>query len=117
MDFHVWRAITWPLLGCVFWWAVGRGIEALLAVKRRLVSPRISWFEAIAGAASLIFFAMAAVAFSALRPAEDDLLFTPLFVTGFVMWALLGGILLAARVAQWRMQRQLNGLPQRTPAP
>jgi hypothetical protein len=38
LDLMTWRAITWPLLGIIFWWRVGRGIEALLATRRGIDS-------------------------------------------------------------------------------
>src|SRR5215467_2174918 len=31
MDFKVWRAVTWPIVGVFFWWIAGRGAEALVA--------------------------------------------------------------------------------------
>jgi hypothetical protein len=41
MDLWTWRAIALPLIGILFWWSAGRGIEALLAARRQLVRPRI----------------------------------------------------------------------------
>jgi hypothetical protein len=40
-----WRALTWPFAGILFWWCAGRGIEALQATRRSVVSPRLTWFE------------------------------------------------------------------------
>jgi len=49
MDVITWRAISWPLLGILFWWSAGRGIEALIATRRGLVQPEISWVKAAIG--------------------------------------------------------------------
>ena len=40
-----WRSISWPFFGIVFWWIAGRGIEALVASRRDLLSPAITWIE------------------------------------------------------------------------
>lgn len=61
MNFRLWRAITWPVVGIVFWWIAGRGIEGLIAARQRLIRPRITWIETITGAALFTFCAVAAV--------------------------------------------------------
>src|SRR5258707_11157311 len=45
-----WRALTWPIVGLIFWWLAGRGMEALLAARSRLISPALTWAEAIVAA-------------------------------------------------------------------
>ena len=40
-----WRALTWPFAGILFWWCAGRGMEALQATRRSVVSPRLTWVE------------------------------------------------------------------------
>jgi len=55
MNFRIWRAISWPLLGILFWWIAGRGIEALIATRRRLIRPNITWIETTVGAALCAF--------------------------------------------------------------
>jgi hypothetical protein len=42
MDFKTWRVISWPLIGILFWWSGGRGLEALLAARRHLVRPKLA---------------------------------------------------------------------------
>jgi hypothetical protein len=34
VDVMTWRAISWPLLGILFWWSAGRGMEALTTIPR-----------------------------------------------------------------------------------
>lgn len=43
-----WRSLTWPILGMVFWWIAGRGIDALVASRRGFLSPQITWIEVFA---------------------------------------------------------------------
>ena len=42
-----WRAMSWPFVGVIFWWITGRGIEALLASRSRVVPPVITWVETV----------------------------------------------------------------------
>jgi hypothetical protein len=105
MDFKTWRVISWPLVGILFWWSAGRGIEALLAARRQLVRPRISWVETAAGAALFLFCAVAAVALPLCAGVDEDFPLR-LWIAGSGMWAVLAGVVVAARVAQWRIQRR-----------
>ena len=36
---EVWRALSWPFAGILFWWCAGRGIEALRAAGKAVVAP------------------------------------------------------------------------------
>jgi hypothetical protein len=105
MDFKTWRVISWPLVGILFWWSAGRGIEALLAARRQLVHPRISWVETAAGAALFLFCAVAAVVLPLCAGVNEDFPLK-LWIAGSGMWAVLGGVVVAARVAQWRIRRR-----------
>jgi len=49
---ELWRSFTWPIVGVIFWWIAGRGLEALLACRRRVLLPVITWIEVLV--ASLI---------------------------------------------------------------
>jgi len=105
MDFKTWRAISWPLLGMLFWWGAGRGIEALLATRQHLVHPRIGWIETIVGAALFMFCAVAAVCLPLYGRVGEDFP-VKLWVAGSGTWAVLGRVMVAARVAQWRIRRR-----------
>ncbi len=105
MVFKTWRVISWPLIGILFWWSVGRGIEALLAAQRRLVHPRITWIETIVGAALCLFCAVAAVCLPLYAGADSEFPYK-LWIAGSGMWSVLGGIVVAARVAQLRIRRR-----------
>jgi hypothetical protein len=106
MDIQTWRVISWPIEGCLFWWIVGRGLEGLVAARRRLIFPRISWIETITSAAISLFCAVATVCLP-LFSGYDGTFPIKYFVAGFAMWAVLDGVVVAARVAQWRLTRHV----------
>jgi hypothetical protein len=106
MNFRTWRAISWPLLGILFWWIAGRGIEGLIAARRRLIRPRITWIETITGAALCAFCAIAAVCMPLFSERDENFPMI-LFVAAFVMWSGLGGVVVAGRVVQWRLRKRL----------
>lgn len=105
MDIQTWRMISWPLAGCFFWWIAGRGFEGVIAARRRLIFPSITWLETIPSAAMSLFCAVAAVCLPLFSGHDGDF---PMkfFVAGFAMWAVLGGVVVLARVAQWRLRKQ-----------
>lgn len=107
MNLVTWRVISWPLVGILFWWIAGRGIEGIIAARRRLIHPRISWIETITGAALSAFCAVAAICMP-LFSGRDEHFPMKLFVAAFVMWAVLGGGIVTARMSQWRLRRRLS---------
>jgi hypothetical protein len=48
MFFEHWRALSWPLMGIVFWWSAGKGLEALLAARKSHAFP-LSWIHPVLG--------------------------------------------------------------------
>jgi hypothetical protein len=106
VDVRAWRAITWPVVGCLFWWIAGRGIEGMVAAQRHLIYPPITWIETIAFAALCVFCIVAAVGVPLFSGHQDDDFPMKLFVAAFGMWAVLGGIVVGARLAQWRIQKR-----------
>lgn len=118
MGLKTWRVISWPLAGVLFWWIAGRGIEGLIAARRTLIRPGITWIETITGAALCVFCAVAAVCIPLFSGHDVDFPMK-LFVAAFVMWSVLGGVVVAARVAQWRVRRRpsLNDAGDVSPAP
>ena len=50
INLRTWRVISWPIIGILFWWSAGRGIEALIAGRRRNIGPRITWLETVIAA-------------------------------------------------------------------
>jgi hypothetical protein len=108
LDVLTWRAVSWPLLGLLFWWSAGRGIDALLATRQRRVQPKISWVEAVTGIALFLFCAIVAICFPIFSHGDHDPDFPlKLFSCGFGMWALLAGVVVLAKFRQWRILRFL----------
>jgi hypothetical protein len=110
MDFHVWRAITWPLLCIPLWWMAGRAIDALIAIKNRKLTPRIGWTETLIG---FLFMTTCAIGFAGLLLSgskEDNDAVTIRFIAGCGLWALLGSLSVIARFRQWRLRRQQQKL-------
>lgn len=101
-----WRAVTWPLLALVFWWMAGRAVEALLAARKKLLVPRIGPPE-VTVAIVLLFFGGGLGLLIALSGESRDL-DSRLLVWGTALWGLIGAVMLAARLAQWRVRRALK---------
>jgi len=102
MDFRIWRVVTWPLLCIPFWWIAGRAIDALTALKHRIVTPKIGWTETIIG---FVLMAACGTGFFGLLfglSKEERTLELTRFVAGCGLWALLGGLSVVARFWQWR---------------
>jgi hypothetical protein len=106
LTFRMWRAISWPVLGMVFWWIAGRATEALLAINYRQLAPKIGWVETVTG-----FLVMAAGAtmfggmLFGLSAAQRDMESTRLAAAGG-LWALLGSLSVIARFRQWRLHKK-----------
>src|SRR3954454_14782106 len=105
MNFKTWRVISWPLAGFLFWWIAGRGIEGLIAARQRLIYPHITCLETITGSAWCAFCTVASVCMPLFSGRDEDFPMK-LLVAAFVMWAALGGVVVAARVMQWRLRRK-----------
>jgi hypothetical protein len=104
---RTWRVLSWPIVGILFWWSAGRGIEALVAGRRRMVGPRITWFETVVAAALFLFCGIAAVSLP-LSGYHDRNFPLILWILGSGTWALLGGLTVTARAMQWRLATQMN---------
>jgi hypothetical protein len=102
-----WRAITFPLVGVIFWLIAGRGIEALLAARSRSLSPAITWVEFGTALLTIIFCAMLCVGLVVDPSTREDLVFPwlPAFVAS-VLWILLGAATVTGRIFQWRIRRR-----------
>jgi len=95
-----WRALTWPIVGLIFWWLAGRGIEALLAARSHLISPALTWAEAIV--AALICICMGVILMG---------LTSRMTTVACFLWLILGLATVGARVLQWRMRADVRSEP------
>ena len=106
LSFQLWRAISWPVFGMVFWWIAGRATEALVAIDYRQLTPKIGWVETVTG---FLIMAAGATLFGGmlfgLSPSERDWQSTRLAAAGG-LWALLGALSVVARFRQWRFKKK-----------
>ena len=101
MPFEMWRAVSWPFVGSVFWWLAGRGVEGLsAALRRRIVDPKIGWIEVTV---SLAVFALGGIAFLGLISEVHADQLTIALAMGSGLWMMLGAVTVAAKVLQWRL--------------
>jgi hypothetical protein len=107
MDFQVWRAITWPILGMPFWWIAGRGADALVAARRHTLAPRIVWVETVIGFLFMAAGATAVIGVEFFSGSDRNDLQSLAAVSG--LWAVLGGFSVAAKIVQWRLRKTLAG--------
>jgi hypothetical protein len=110
IDFRMRRALTWPILGMVFWWIAGRATEALAALGYRQLSPKINWVETITG---FLVMAGGAVIFCGmligLASGEMDSIAIDLAAAGG-LWTLLGSLSVVARFRQSRLRKKTPAL-------
>jgi len=106
MDFLSWRTISWPIIGILFFYIGGRGIEAFLALLKKQIEPRLAWFDM---AFSVMSFLASLVLLSGLIFARDLLeeVHTSFVFSVGVMWLFLSTNCFACRVWQWRLRRKL----------
>jgi hypothetical protein len=108
INLRTWRVISWPILGILFWWCAGRGIEALIAARQRFVTPQITWPETVMAVMLLLFCGFTAVSLPLSGQPNRNFPLV-LWMMGTGTWALLAGLTIFARVMQWRLRAQVDG--------
>jgi len=102
---QLWPAVTWPVLALPFWWMAGRGLEALLSAKKRLIAPRLRWFETLV---SFLLLAMGSTLVIGCLffagPDAGDSMIRIMGASGGV-WSVLGSITVLAKYLQWKIRR------------
>jgi len=102
-----WRALSWPFAGVIFWWLAGRGLEGFSAAagsfRFAIIRPPLHWMEVIVGACLLLLGGAASVMFATGRNSYG-LISDWVFAAGAGLWALLGAIVIVARLLQWRIR-------------
>jgi len=102
-----WRAISFPLVGVIFWFVAGRSIEALSAARSRSLSPAITWVELGTAMLIIITCALLCVGLVVDPSMREDLVFPWLPAFGAsVLWVLLGATTVTGRIVQWQIRRR-----------
>jgi hypothetical protein len=103
---EMWRALSWPFVGLIFWWLAGRGIEALRATQRSVVNPRLGWIETVfAGILVTIGIATLIGIVTSTPDDRKDIQFMALIVGG-LLWGILASFTVVARFQQWRILKR-----------
>jgi hypothetical protein len=102
--FETWRAMSWPLIGIMFWWAAGRGLEGLLAARRGIIRPAISWAETGIAAVCVFIFGGVAIFLPFDRETVRGDPSVKILLMGCGLWAILACVIIVARIAQWRIR-------------
>ena len=96
-----WRALIWPLIGIVFWWLAGRGIEALSASFQRTIHPRLHWIEVTWAGLLVVVGVLTFLGIVTSTPDDRrDKDFMALMYGG-LLWGVLAGLTVTARFRQW----------------
>jgi hypothetical protein len=103
---ETWREISWPFAGLLFWWSIGRGVEALRSTRKAVISPRVTLVET-AFAAVFVCIGVALLIGTVMSTPDDrrDVHFIALMAGG-LLWGMLATITIAARIFQWRIRRR-----------
>ena len=108
---ETWRAISWPIAGVLFWWIVGRGIEALRSSRKAIICPRVTLPETIFAALFVCLGVVVVVGTITTTPDDRrDPQFIALMVGG-LLWGILASFTIAARILQWRIRRKAAPVP------
>lgn len=107
---ETWRAISWPFGGVLFWWSIGRSIEALRSTRKAIISPRVTLVETVF-AAVFVCIGVAVLVGTVTSTPDDrrDVQFIALMVGG-LLWGILASITIVARVFQWRIRRRAKAV-------
>jgi hypothetical protein len=106
MQPEVWRALSWPFAGILFWWWVGRGIEALRAARRTVVGPRMTLAETVF---ATLLFCIGVISLAGIITSTPDdrrdIQFLML-IAGGILWGILASFVILARFFQRRIAKR-----------
>lgn len=100
-DLRLWRALTFPVVGLLFWWIAGRAIEALCSMRRGIIFPRLLFIEGFAGALIMVVGLSSSLVMLADKSVLTDASLG-LFALGAGLWAVLGSLSMITCLIQWR---------------
>jgi hypothetical protein len=102
-----WRAMIFPLVGMIFWFVAGRGLEGLRAAQRRTRFPTITWVEFGASVFIIVACAMLCVGMSVDASLRQELVVPwPAAFVSSAVWIALGSAAVTGRIMQWRTTKR-----------
>jgi hypothetical protein len=111
-----WRSISWPFVGIIFWWMIGRSLDALVGARRRVLLPAITWIEVALGLLVVVFSGAICIGFLSDASFRDEFFYPWRWAAvAYVLWIVLGAMILAARLVQWRIKRRVTADPETGP--
>jgi len=105
-DRKLWRALTFPVVGLLFWWIAGRAIEALCSMRRGIIFPRLRFIEGFAGALIMVVGLSSSLVMFADKSVLTDASLG-MFALGAGLWAVLGSLSTITCLVQWRRRRRV----------
>ena len=115
---EVWRALSWPLAGVLFWWWMGRAFEALNATRGGVLQPRLGWIDT-GFAAILVLLGVVSFIGIVTSTFDDrkDIQFMALMAGG-LFWGALAEVVILTRIRQRRIVKtSTTTAPSATPNP
>lgn len=102
IDFQVWWALLSSVGGVILWWSVGRSMDAIVAARRREISPHLLKTEAVLAAVWIAFgIWLANAAWRDLHEVGSGSFYV--IGVGGALWTLLGTVTVSA----WVLQRKI----------
>jgi len=103
---EIWRALSFPTIGILFWWLVGRGVEALAVARQRALSPVLLWPEVVVAVLLVVGNCGLLIGLMVDPSFREDLVFPWHWAAAAAgLWVALSATIVAARIAQWRLKR------------
>lgn len=105
---ELWRSVTMPIVGTVFWWIVGRAWEALAAARKRSLLPALTWMDLLVGTLLMILFGGFGFGLIVSSDREGTIYPWQWRAAVCLLWGTLGLSIVAARLLQGSLRKQMR---------
>jgi hypothetical protein len=102
LTIEAWEAIMFPLFGLILWMLLGRSVETLLSARHGEIRPHIGWTETVVGVL-ILALGLLILLFSIVKGGVGMNIAMILFRLSSAVWAVLGSLMIVARIAQRRI--------------
>jgi hypothetical protein len=90
------------LFGLILWMLLGRSVEALLSARHGEIRPHIGWTDTVVGVL-ILALGLLILLFSIVKGGVGMNIAMILFRLSSAVWAVLGSLMIVARIAQRRI--------------